>query len=604
VGWSGKIRRFAGKSWPGLSSLARPTVRTSVPVNTPRIVQAVALLTLSTPACSGDVGKPLGPGDTFVTAGGAAGKPAGTGDFATGNFDPSQCAADPAPGAMPGLVRLTHRQYGYAVRDLLDLDARASEDFVADQEVFGFDNNAESLSVPENQVRRYQATAERLAGEAAADLSKIARVVPCVASDASAACGEQFVAGFLELMFRRPLSSDEQSQYRSLFAAGNALYEEGTSFQRGVRIVLEAALQSPSFVYRAEVGDTPLDGAVRALDDYELAARLALTLWSSVPDAALMQKAKSGALRDATVLEAEARRMLDDPRAVRVVDDFHRQWLTLDDLHFQKDAATFPGHDEAAFGDAAKRELLVFARHVALESDGAIADLFSTPLGYVDATLAPVYGVTGEFGGELVQTELNPEERSGLLTSAGFLASHADALDPSAIHRGVFVQKQVLCTVYGQLPADVGSLPPRSADIVTSRDRVEAKTSGAGCQSCHNTINPAGFAFERYDALGRVRTSDNGAPIDATSTLLLDGELQSFDGPVEFSHLLAESPTAKRCYETQWFRYALGRGESSEDACLLHAIDQRAQESNYNVKEMLVALTLSRGFRFRAQEEL
>jgi hypothetical protein len=527
----------------------------------------------------------------------------GSGDFASGTFDPLLCKdRETGPGSMPGLVRLTHRQYDNAVEDLLGLDAAAETDFVDDQEFFGFDNNAQNLSVPANQVLRYRATAERLAQQAAADLSRVKRVVPCVAAGANAACRDTFVSEFLKLLFRRPLGDAERTRYRTLFDAGAELYAEGDAFARGVRIVLEAALQSPAFTYRAELRDTPLDGRVLPLGSHEIAARLSLTLWASVPDAALMKKADENQLATEAQVEAEARRMLEDPRAARVVDDFHTQWLELGKLRFDKDPATFPGFDKTSFENSARQEMLQFSRYV-MQQGQSISDLFTAPMSFVDANLAEIYGVNGPETG-FGRVDLDPSERAGLFTQVGFLAGHADALDSSPIHRGAFIQKRVLCTTFGPLPANVGMLPERGGDLVTTRDRVEAKTEAPQCAGCHVRINPAGFAFEAFDTLGRHRTQDNGEAVDATGTLRIDGADVSFDGAVEFARVLAESESARRCYETQWFRYGLGRGEEDDDVCLLDEVDARTRQRGGSIEELLVSLTLSRAFRFRAQEDL
>ncbi len=508
---------------------------------------------------------------------------------------------------MPQLVRLSHVQHANAVRDLLGLEARA-QDFVPDQVLFGFNNNAAKLTVSDNQTSRYRTAAERIAAEASADLTAIGSVVPCVMGTRDATCRDRFIMDFLQLFVRRPLSSEARDRYTKLFDAGAALYDDGDdgsdAFTRGVRITLEAVLQSPSFLYRSEQLRTELDGKVTSLDSYEVASRLALTLWGSVPDHALLDKAASDSLLTAAQIEAEARRMLDDARAERVLNDFHAQWLELEGLRFAKDAATFPSYDESTFGASARRELLAFTRHVALDAGGTIGDLFASNVSYVDATLASIYALPGSFTATPTRVELDAKQRAGFLTLPGFLAGHADALDGSPIHRGAYVQKRVLCTVFGSVPANVGTLPPRDAEIVTTRDQVEAKTAPGPCQYCHTKINPAGFAFEHFDSLGRYRSADHGELVNARSTISLDKADVSFDGAVEFSQALAQSATAMRCYESQWFRYTLGRPEANDDLCLLHEIDTQAKASGYDIKEMLVAMTLSRGFRFRSMEAM
>lgn len=545
---------------------------------------------------------PAGPGSTGTTA--QSGVTQGKGGFVSGQSSALCEKREPHPGAMPGLVRLTHRQYGFAVRDLFGVDANATAEFVSDQEFYGFNNNAEKLGVAGNQVSRYQLAAESIAAQVAQEPDTLATVVSCVSAKRDDACRDQLLGTLLKLMFRRPLSEPELTRYRKVFAAGASLYEEGDPFARGMRIVIETALQSPLFLYRGELGDTPLDGKVVELSNFELAARLSLLLWSSVPDAALMSKAEAGKLTKSADLEAEVRRMLDDPRAERVVEDFFTQWLELGKLRFEKDPDTFPSYDKARFEAAAKSEALTFARQLTLRERGTIADLFTSPVTFVNATAAEIYGVSAPGGGEPKRVSLDPTQRAGVFTQLAFLAGHADAVEGSPIHRGAFMVKRVLCRELGPPVANVGSLPPRGGNIVTMRDQVEAKTSAAACMGCHEQINPLGFAFESFDGLGRFRSEDHGAPVDTTGLLSLDDRDTSFDDAVQLGQKLAASETAKRCYELQWFRYAYGRKEAGEDDCVLHEIDQRVRAKNYDLRELLVAIATSRAFRFRAQEEL
>jgi hypothetical protein len=573
------------------------------------VVGLVAVCTTFCAAgCEGALEAPLGPVDSLSAGQGkpadAATSPPG-GSFVGGQVDALACQGRVLhPGSMPGLVRLTHRQYDFAVHDLLGVESSATTEFVSDQEFYGFDNNAEKLNVPSNQVSRYQVTAESVAQKAASDLTVLAQSVPCLGKTRDDACRDELLSTLLELMFRRPASAAELARYQALFAAGNDLYSDGDAFTRGVRIVLEGALQSPAFLYRAELRDQALDGAVVALDGYELAGRLALTLWSSLPDVTLLDKAASGALAEDAELEAEVRRMIADPRSARVLDDFYTQWLEFGKLRFDKDASAFPDYVKADFEQSAKAEALTFARNLTLSTDGTIVDLFTSPVSYVDATLAKVYGVPAPSAAGMSRVELDPAQRAGLFTQLAFLAGHADALDGSPIHRGAYVQKRVLCREFGSLPANVGLLPARGGDIVTTRDQVEAKTSAPQCQACHKDINPVGFAYESFDSLGRFRTQDHGEAVDATGALTLDGDAASFNGAVEFAAELGASVKAKRCYETQWFRYAYGRKEGNDDACLLSEIDNKLEAKDYSLKELMVALTTSRAFRFRAQEDL
>jgi hypothetical protein len=552
----------------------------------------------------GPNGERLGPNGSALPSGGSAASPNGDG-FVSGQIDALSCQGrELHPGSMPGLVRLTHRQYANVVSDLFGVQSNAATEFVSDQEFYGFDNNAAKLSVDSVQTTRYRAMAERVAQEATVNLATLARVAPCLSKDRTDACRDEFLRGLLKLMYRRPLSDGELTRYRALFAAGATLYEEGDAFTRGLRVVIEGALQSPLFVYRTELRDLPLDGKVVELDNYELAARLALTFWGSVPDLTLMNKAEAKKLALPSELETEVRRLLDDPRAGRVLDDFHAQWLEFGKLRFDKDATLFPGYDKASFEQAARSEALTFARNMTLAERGGIADLFSSSVTWVDGTLAKNYGLAPPASG-IARVELDPAQRSGLFTQTAFLAGHADAVEGSPIHRGAYIQRRVLCREFGTLPPNVGTVPPPSAGASSTRERVALKTAAAGCQHCHKHINPTGFAFEAFDSLGRVRTQDHGVAVDASGTLELDpGSVASFSGAVAFADELAASDKAKRCYETQWFRFAYGRAEGNDDACLLSEIDEKAKAKDYNLKELLVALGTSRAFRFRAQEDL
>ncbi|MFT3924976.1 MAG: DUF1592 domain-containing protein [Myxococcales bacterium] len=551
-------------------------------------------------ACSGSVGSPLGPGQPGDFGQGAA----QGGSFINGGVDQALCAKDPPkPAASPNLVRLTHRQYDNTIRDLMGIESGVLTEFLADQVFYGFDNNAQNLSVPYNQTLRYRTAAERIAQQAAGDLSRFASSAPCVSKTQDTACRDVWLSGFLKRLFRRPLENAELTRYQGVFQQGASLYEDGSSFQRGVRLVLEVALQSPSFLYRAEVREPQEKDGMIPLSGHEVAARLSFLLWSSVPDDALLAKADADQLTSDAQVEAEVRRMLDDPKAQRTFEDFHAQWLELDKLRFDKDPLTFPSYNRDAFQSAARAETMAFVKYVGLESGGSLADLFTSPETFVNATTASVYGVSAS-GNGMTKVELDPSQRAGLLTQTNFLAGHADALNGSPIHRGAFIQKRLLCRVYGSLPANVGTLPDRGGDIVTTRDQVEAKTAPPQCQACHSTINPAGFAFEGFDTLGQARTMDHGEAVNTTGTLTIDGKDVSFANAVEFADALAASDTARRCYETQWFRYAMGRVESDQDDCALSGIDTRMRDKGEAIKEILVALSLSRGFRFRTQEDM
>lgn len=514
--------------------------------------------------------------------------------------DPQVCA--PAP--MPNVVRLTHGQYDNTVRAILELDASVvpSASFIADAAFGGFDNNAAGLSVSERLTRDYRRSAENLAAMIAADEAAIDRLVPCARADRNDDCARRFITSIGRRAYRRPLSSGDVDRLNGLFGVGATAYTEGDAFVRGVRIVIEAVLQSPRFLYRVELADQPIDAGAIALDDFELASRLSYMLWNGPPDDTLFAAAEAGRLSDPAVIESEARRMLDDPRAAGPVDDFHKQWLVMGKYRgLAKNAALFPEFDSEQFGASMSEETYRFIRNVFLETNGDLRALYTAPYTFADSTLAPIYGATVD-GPGFEKIELDPTKRVGLFMQSGFLASHAFPDISSPIHRGVFLQRNVLCNIIPDPPGNADlNLPPIEGEIETTREQVTVHTSPDACRPCHSQINEAGFSFEHFDALGRYRSEENGVPIDAHGTLVVGRNMVSFTDSVDLMKKLAEEEQVRRCYLTQWFKYAYGRVNTAEDRCTIDQLHTAVQAKDYGLKEMMVALTQTRTFRFRAE---
>ncbi|WP_437481905.1 DUF1592 domain-containing protein [Sorangium sp. So ce1014] len=554
--------------------------------STPRML-LVALALSSAAACSGPTGDG-GPGPVD---------------------DPGaevQCAPGvTAPGPTPRLTRLTHAQYDNTIRDLFGKDMKASALFLADPAFEGFDNNAKGLLVSDRLARDYRRAAEAIAADAVADQAVLGKVLPCAPEGDGAACARQLIQALGKRVYRRPLSAEQEAAYVAAYARGEGLFESGTPFEQGIRHVIEAMLQSPHFLYRVELSEALDSEQIIPLDGHEVATRLSYLLWNSLPDDALLAAAADGALGTPAGIEAEARRMLADSKAVSALADFHRQWLHMSRYaDLSKDPALYEGFDESV-SSAMLAETQEFIRHVILEMEGDYRTLMTSSVGFVNDKLAPIYGVEGSFTGELVETPLDPAVRAGLLTQAGFLSSHAFFDKSSPIHRGVFIQRQILCADLRDPPPNIDTeLPPLQGEIRTTRDQVEAHTSPASCSSCHDMINPPGFAFEHFDAVGRHRADEGGEPIDATGTMTVGETEMRFDGAIDFVTQLAESPVAQRCYLTNWYRYGNARQLSREDACTIDELDARLGASGYNIKELLVALTQTKTFRYRAVEEV
>jgi hypothetical protein len=493
-------------------------------------------------------------------------------------------------------------QYDQSIRALTGLTARPSLDFPTDQHQAGFDRGID-LQVGDSLGKAYRSSAESVAKQVVTTPAAWQQVVGCDA--AANDCAGSFIERFGRRLFRRPLTEAEQASYLALFTKGPDLLDgELSDFSKGVQVVLEALLQSPHFLYRVELSGEATGGLI-ALGGYEVAARLALLLVNGPPDEPLLDAAASGALGSVEGVTAQAARLLATTEARVTVRDFHRQWLELDaiDNKLAKDPAQFPGV-APDLAPLLRQESELFVDAVTFERAKGFRSLLTAPFAFVNQVTAPLYGLSGTFGTELQRAELDPAQRAGILTQVAFLAGHAYASKTSPIHRGVFVQRRVLCNTIPDPPANAPS-PPALQPTQTTRQQVEQHTSAPACAGCHQAIiNPVGFAFENYDAVGRYRTQENGVTIDASGALVgtAAGEQGQapFQNGVEASALLAESPEARGCYAKNWTRYAYGRAELPEDECAIAAIAEKLVSDDYKVTDLMLDLTRTKAFLFRA----
>ncbi|WP_437292526.1 DUF1592 domain-containing protein [Sorangium sp. So ce426] len=513
-------------------------------------------------------------------------------------------AAAPQVAERSMFPRLSHAQWENTVRDLLRLDDTPglSASFTSDPLGGVFDNNEAALLVTPGLWSDYQRAAEELAALVTTDEDKLGRIVPADLPVEPEARAQAFIERFGERAFRRPLTAEERDTYVALFRRGEQLFEGEEPFAAGVRAALEAFLQSPHFVYRVERGAGPAKGGLIPLSGHEIAAKLSYLFWNSMPSDALLEAAKAGELSTREAVRAYAEGMLDDLRAREVVRAFHRQLYDYEQYHdLNKDKALYPEFVPEMGGDM-QREAERFVDHVVFEREGGLTELLTSRAAFVNDRLAAVYGVEGDFSDELEQVELDEAERSGLLTRLGFLAAKATARQPDSIHRGVFVNLRILCASLPPPPDDATSLPP--GEQATNRERVEAHTGKGTCgASCHGAlINPVGFAFEHYDAIGKYRTTDNGMPVNSADTYTLGGQPRKYADAIEFSQLLAESREAHACYAERWLEFAHGRDAGVKDKTFVEQLGE-ASRGGSSTKELLLEIVSSTPFLARVPAE-
>lgn len=512
---------------------------------------------------------------------------------------PPPTTSTPTPEAAGPLVllRLTNREYNHVVSDLLGDTTHPADEFPDDEA--GSGGFVSPTNVALLNAQHYEETAGTLA-EAALAANKLQ--IPCTnpAANAEATCAQNFINQFGKLAFRRPVQAAELSGLSSLFTTARGL---GFDFKSSIAQVAKAILQAPGFLYHWEIGPskgTPQNGVV-ALTPYQVASRLSFFLWETMPDAALIAAADAGQLSTPEQVQTQAERLLADPKAQNVMENFHTQWLFLENLaNLQKDTAAYP-----LFSDTVRQalvpELKSFTSSVILNSgDGTLKSLLTAPYAFVNAATAPIYGATAS-GTGLTKTNLDATRRAGLLTQSAFLSSRAGTSESNPTYRGVAIFKQLLCGTVPPPPANVPDVQPPAANL-TTRQRYEAHDMNPCATGCHTRFDPYGFAFENYDGIGAYRTMDNGQAVNAAgSAPTPGGGTLTFNNAIELANALAASDEVKWCTTRQWFRYMLGRMETStEQGSLELAYRAAAQNPGFSIRDMLLSTTRSMAFRSRA----
>ncbi len=442
---------------------------------------------------------------------------------------------------------------------------------------FPFDNAAASGLVTATHVERYLRAAEALVARA-----ELEGLTGCALATPSADCLRDFVTGFGERAFRRPLEADHVAEYL-------ALIDGQDDPRRGVEVALRVMLSSPMFLYRQEIGVA--DGDVARLDGWELASTLSYFFWGTMPDALLFEAARSGALDTPEGVEREARRLVASERARARLEAFAAQWLGVEGVaSATKSELLFPTFD-AALGAAMLAETRAFVSHVVFDRSGSYRELLLGDSTIATGALASLY--------EAEDGQLPAHRHAGVLAHGSVLASYSHSDQTSPIRRGVFVRERILCEELPAPPPDAASIP-EIAEGLSTRERFAQHSSDPACKVCHRMIDGVGFAFEHFDAIGRYRATENGAPIDASGEIAgLDGDNRMHDGLVELAQLLADSREAPACFATNAYRFALGTLETESMACDLELLAQRFTERELDVKELLVAVTQLESFRTR-----
>lgn len=487
----------------------------------------------------------------------------------------------------PRLLRLlTRDEYANTIADLLHLAPPDVANLPVEAQVRGYDNNASAQAVTSRHVDTYLKHSSALA-EMALERSR-GRLVPCDAS--ASGCPRQFVESFGLRAFRRPLADEELARYQALFAPE---LTEG-NFDQGVRLVIEAMLVSPSFLYRSEVGAPQPDGTFK-LSAYETATALSYLYWGTMPDEALFSAAQQGMLATTEQRSEQAKRLLRSPRARDQLQTFALQWLgTSRILNTFKDPDHFPSFSDGVREAMLEEQKRLFSK-VVLDDSETFVMLYQPNYVMMNGELAQYYGLPAP-PQPFSPVDPGTSQRGGILGLGAVSAAHAHSNESSPIRRGLFVRDRLLCQDLPAPPQNLDTTPPGLDPRLTTRERFATHTADNACRGCHQYIDGVGFGFEGFDGAGKLRLVENGMDVDTSGQLVgLEslGDTSSFDfsGVQELAGLIARSDVAKSCLTLQFFRYGRGYEERNSDACALSALRERFAGDNYRVVDLLIALS-------------
>jgi hypothetical protein len=452
---------------------------------------------------------------------------------------------------------------------------------------------------------------------------------PAKASDEQS-CGTKIITTLARRAYRRPATNDEVATLQGFYKQGRA---DG-SFEQGIEMALRAMLTSPAFLFRIERGPASAADAATAgkpgsaadaatagrfasagaaadkpaagsypISDLELASRLSFFLWSSIPDDALLDVAVKGKLDDPAVLDEQVRRMLADPRAAALVNNFAAQWLYLRNLDSHKpDNRLFPDFDDN-LRQAFRHETEMLFESV-MKEDRSVLDLLRADYTFLNERLAKHYGIPNVYGSHFRRVALGSNHvRGGLLGQGSIMTVTSYANRTSPVRRGSWILENLLGTPVPPPPENVPPLPENNpgAKVLTVRERMVQHRANPSCASCHQLMDPVGLATENFDAIGRWRTqSEAGTPVDASGGLP-DGS--TFDGAVGLRKAVLNRPELfVTTLIEKLMTYALGRGLEYYDAPAVRAVTRAAGPNDYRFSSVILGIAKSTPFRMRRAE--
>ena len=416
--------------------------------------------------------------------------------------------------------------------------------------------------------------------------------------DTRAECARKIIRDFARRAYRRPIAAAELERLARL---ADQAEQAGESFENAIKLALQAVLISPHFLFRGELQPEPDNPQVtRPVDEFALASRLSYFLWSSMPDDELFALAEKGRLR--TNLEAQVRRMIRDPKARALVENFAGQWLQIRNLKLATpDPKEFPGFDEELRAAMQRETELLF--DAILREDRSVLEFLTADYTFVNERLARHYGLSGVKGEGFRRVSLAGTRRGGVLTHASVLTITSNPTRTSPVKRGKWVLENLLATPVPPPPANVPPLTETKAAVAAAslRQRMEQHRENPMCASCHALMDPVGFGLENFDGIGAWRDQDGPFAVDPSGQLATG---ETFASAAELRAILAarQRDAFTRCLAEKLLTYALGRGLEYYDPCALNQITAALAKQGYQFSALVLEVARSVPFQMRRGE--
>jgi len=526
--------------------------------------------------------------------------------------------AERDPGQVP-LRRLNRTEYNRTIHDLvgIDFDGRSAVGLPDDASVSGFDNLATSLTLSTALMEKYLLAADHVLARVLgpADATTMApKMNPNETKQAEKArqallfvkpgpdlkardAARKILERFAARAYRRPL---EEAELQRMLKGFDAATDRGASFENALRIVFKAVLVSPNFLLRVEEDRAPekQEKSLR-ISNHELAVRLSYFLWSTMPDAPLLDLAQQKKLHEPVVLEAQVKRMLADPKARALTDNFGVQWLQLRKLDQARPSTEYFPTFNHSLRVAMTQEAVTFFDKLR-EEDRPVLDMLDSDYTYVNEPLAKHYGIADVKGPQMRKVQLKPEHhRGGLLGMAGILTmtSHTSRTSPTL--RGKYVLDVMLGTPPPPPPPDAGMIDEtkQKGQPKSFRELLAQHAGNATCAACHKKMDPLGFALDNYDAIGRWRDDQGGRPLDVT------GELpggEKLTGPVDLKKIVRNRQDQfVRNMAEQMLVYALARELVPDDECTVRDLTNALSKNDHRFAVLVQEIVKSFPFQHR-----